>query len=121
MGASKAPVLTRREREVLVELCRPSAGPTAFNEPAATRDIASRLFVTEAAVKQHLLRLYDKLSIHDGDNRRRRLANVAFESGLVSAVDLGAGPDLGSAAAPLPAPEASAPSVALGRAALGRK
>jgi hypothetical protein len=53
-----APAVTRREREVLVELCRPSLTSVVFNEPASTREIASScLFVTEAAVKRHLLRL----------------------------------------------------------------
>ena len=59
-GGEQDPVLTRREREVLVELCRPRGRGAAFTEPAATREIAAALFVTEAAVKQHLLRLYDK-------------------------------------------------------------
>jgi DNA-binding CsgD family transcriptional regulator len=115
------PALTRREREVLIELCRPSLTPVAFNEPASTRDIASALFVTEAAVKQHLLRLYDKLELHDeGDNRRRRLANIALSRGLVTAENLGA-PDRGSVAAPVAVAECSNPLVRDGHQALGRR
>jgi hypothetical protein len=39
--------------------------------------------VTEAAVKQHLLRLYQKLKIPEGPNRRVRLANEVVARGLV--------------------------------------
>jgi hypothetical protein len=35
--------LTRREREVLVELCRPILERASFHEPAPTRDIARAL------------------------------------------------------------------------------
>src|SRR5690349_10800976 len=80
--------LTRREREVLVELCRPLLEKTNFHEPAATRDIAKKLFVTEAAVKQHLLRMYDKLDIADAGNRRLSLANAAFELGILTSAEV---------------------------------
>src|SRR5450755_491570 len=92
--------LTRREREVVIELCRPSVANTglAFTEPATVREIGERLFVSEAAVKQHLLRLYDKFEIPDGiDQRRLRLANEALARGAVTRADLGA-------ALPLPPP-----------------
>ena len=39
--------------------------------------------VTEAAVKQHLLRLYQKFRIPEGTNRRVRLANEVVSLGLV--------------------------------------
>lgn len=39
--------------------------------------------VTEAAVKQHLLRLYQKFRIPEGTNRRTRLANEVVALGLV--------------------------------------
>lgn len=39
--------------------------------------------MTEAAVKQHLLRLYQKLKIAEGPNRRVRLANEVIALGLV--------------------------------------
>ncbi len=73
------PSLTRREREVLDELTRPLGGDTPFTEPASVKEIAGRLFVTQAAVKQHLLRLYDKFEIWEGEPRRRlKLANEAM-------------------------------------------
>ena len=57
------PRLTPRELEVLVVLCRPLVSNDPFPEPASVRRMARELFVTEAAVKQHLANLYDKFAI----------------------------------------------------------
>jgi hypothetical protein len=78
-----APDLTRREVEVLESLCRPALQQDAFVAPATARDIAEELVVTEAAVKQHLLRLYVKFRIPEGVNRRARLANEVLSAGIV--------------------------------------
>lgn len=78
-----APELTRRELDVLTALCRPALTNEAFVAPATARDIARSLVVTEAAVKQHLLRLYQKFRIPEGPNRRTRLANEVIELGVV--------------------------------------
>ena len=78
-----APDLTRRECEVLSSLCRPALLQDAFVAPATAKDIADELVVTEAAVKQHLLRLYVKFKIPEGVNRRARLANEVISSGVV--------------------------------------
>ncbi|WP_233510053.1 FHA domain-containing protein [Actinomadura craniellae] len=78
-----APELTRREVDVLTSLCRPALSDAAFVAPATARDIATDLVVTEAAVKQHLLRLYQKFRIPEGTNRRTRLANEVIAMGLV--------------------------------------
>jgi len=78
-----APELTRRETDVLTSLCRPALSDEAFVAPATAREIASDLVVTEAAVKQHLLRLYQKFRIAEGPNRRTRLANEVVALGLV--------------------------------------
>jgi DNA-binding CsgD family transcriptional regulator len=78
-----APELTRRECEVLAALCRPALQQDAFVAPATARDIAEELVVTEAAVKQHLLRLYAKFRIPEGVNRRTRLANEVISAGVV--------------------------------------
>src|ERR1700733_2632864 len=69
-----APELTRRELDVLTALCRPALSDEAFATPATAHEIALDLVVTEAAVKQHLLRLYQKFRIAEGQNRRRRVA-----------------------------------------------
>jgi pSer/pThr/pTyr-binding forkhead associated (FHA) protein len=87
--ADPAPDLTRRERDVLVALCRPVLSADLFTEPSSIRQIAEQLVVTEAAVKQHLLRLYDKFQVYEsGERRRVRLANEAVRRGAVSLADL---------------------------------
>jgi hypothetical protein len=78
-----APELTRRELDVLTSLCRPALSDEAFVAPATAREIAADLVVTEAAVKQHLLRLYQKFRIPEGTNRRVRLANEVVALGIV--------------------------------------
>jgi hypothetical protein len=83
MRRSAAPELTRRELDVLISLCRPALSDDAFVTPATAREIAVDLVVTEAAVKQHLLRLYAKFRVPEGPNRRTRLANEVIALGLV--------------------------------------
>jgi pimeloyl-ACP methyl ester carboxylesterase len=79
------PELTRRERDVLTALCRPALDGGVFAEPASVRQIATALVVTEAAIKQHLLHLYDKFGIAEtGERRRVRLAREAIRSGAVA-------------------------------------
>jgi len=80
---SASPELTRRELDVLTSQCRPALSDEAFVAPATAREIAADLVVTEAAVKQHLLRLYQKFRIPEGQNRRVRLANEVIALGLV--------------------------------------
>ena len=87
-AAQPAPVLTRRERDVLIALCRPVLSGDVFTEPASIRAVAAELVVSEAAVKQHLLNLYDKFAIYGVDNRRLELANQAIRRGAVSIADL---------------------------------
>jgi hypothetical protein len=81
------PELTRRELDVLAALCQPALSDEAFVAPATAREIAADLVVTEAAVKQHLLRLYQKFRIAGGANRRIRLANEVVTLGLVRPAD----------------------------------
>jgi hypothetical protein len=84
-----APELTRRELDVLTSLCRPALSEEAFAMPATAHEIATDLVVTEAAVKQHLLRLYQKFRVPEGPNRRTRLANEVVALGLVKPMPLG--------------------------------
>ena len=88
IGADTGPELTRREREVLVALCRPMLSDGVFREPATVRQIAAELVVSEAAVKQHLQRLYDKFGLHEREGRRARLANEAIRRGVVSTAEI---------------------------------
>jgi hypothetical protein len=84
------PRVTPTEKKVLVELCRPLLSASAFREPATVRQIADRLCVGEAAVKQHLLHLYDKFGIYEeeGPSRRHRLGNAAMDTGTITLNDL---------------------------------
>jgi pSer/pThr/pTyr-binding forkhead associated (FHA) protein len=82
------PRLTRREVDVLVVLCRPLVSDDPFPEPASVRRMAGELFVTEAAVKQHLQNLYDKFAIPTEGDRRVRLANEALRRGAVTIAQL---------------------------------
>ena len=85
----KAPELTRRERDVLTALCRPLLDDELFTGPASVREIAAALVVSDAAVKQHLLHLYDKFEIREaGSKRRVELAREAIRCGAVSLQDL---------------------------------
>ena len=84
---------------MLVALCRPARSPELFVEPLSVREIASLLAVSEAAVKQHLLNLYEKFGIVDCEERRRvALARAAVRSGVVEVGDLPTGVARSSAA-----------------------
>ena len=82
--AQRPPRLTPRELEVLVVLCRPLVSGDPFPELASVRQMAIELFVTEAAIKQHLQNLYDKFAVPAEGERRVRLANEAIRRGAVT-------------------------------------
>jgi predicted component of type VI protein secretion system len=84
------PELTPREKETLVELCRAYFAPSgnALPAPATRREIAERMFVTEAAVQAHFGRLFDKFGLFDrSNNRRQQLANEAIQRQCVTQRD----------------------------------
>ena len=87
-AAEAPPRLTRRELDVLIVLCRPLVSEDPFPEPASVRRMAGDLYVTEAAVKQHLQNLYDKFAIPAEGDRRVRLANEALRRGAVTLAQL---------------------------------
>jgi FHA domain len=103
-----APELTRRELDVVTSLCRPALSDEAFVAPATAREIAADLVVTEAAVKQHLLRLYQKFRIPEGANRRVRLANEVVALGLVRPLPPAERAQTTTERAPVPAERAPA-------------
>jgi hypothetical protein len=81
--------ITRTEKRVLVELCRPVLSHNAFQPPASVREIAARLYIGKNAVQFHLGNLYDKFGIAaDGTDRRVFLANDAMRRGAVTRTDL---------------------------------
>jgi FHA domain len=89
---AEPPPLTQREHDVLVALCRPLLTGDAFTEPASIRAIAAELVVSEAAVKQHLSRLYVKFDLGtQGERKRVQLANAAVSRGAVKLGDLHGG------------------------------
>ena len=84
-----APTLTRREQDVLDALCRPVLRGDVFTEPASIKEMAGALVVSEAAIKQHLARLYEKFALYEESERRRvALANAAVRRGAVSLPEL---------------------------------
>ena len=83
------PRLTPRELDVLVALCRPLVSSDPFAQPASIQRMASELFVTEAAIKQHLQNLYEKCGGPTEGGRRVALANDAVRRGAVSRAMLG--------------------------------
>jgi hypothetical protein len=87
--AQLPPRLTPRELDVLVALCRPLVSDDPFAQPASIHQMARELFVTEAAIKQHLQNLYEKFGIPAGVGRRVALANEAVRRGAVSRSMLG--------------------------------
>jgi DNA-binding CsgD family transcriptional regulator len=91
-----APPLSPRERQVLIELCRPIMSGKAFRPPATAKDIADALYVGEPAVRQHLVNLYDKFGIYQEgtEPRRVRLANEAIQRGAVNPSDFKDPPQL---------------------------
>ena len=109
---SAAPELTRRELDVIASLCRPAMSDDAFITPATAKEIAADLVVTEAAVKQHLLRLYSKLRIPEGQNRRIRLANEVIALGLAKPQM----PDDQRASQATPWPQAASPTTSTAQA-----
>lgn len=88
-AAQPPPPLTNRERDVLLALCAPLLRGNLFTEPSSVRGVAEELTVTETAVRQHLLNLYEKFAIPEGTDRRRvLLANEAITRGAVTVADL---------------------------------
>jgi hypothetical protein len=87
--AAPVPDVTARERDVLIALFGGRVPGEVFFEPAATTDVARALGVSAAAVKQHLLHLYDKFGLVGSQERTRaRLANEALRRGVLSLADL---------------------------------
>lgn len=87
-ASAPPPELTRRERDVIHALLAPVGTGQAFTEPASIREMAAALWVSEAAIKQHLANLYEKFGVGEGERRRVRLANEVLRRGAVRLSDL---------------------------------
>ena len=77
-----AAYLTQREIHVLAALCDPVPSAEAAATAPTVRQVAAGLTVAEATVRQHLLRLYRKLGVPQGPERRVRLVRKAAALGL---------------------------------------
>jgi hypothetical protein len=82
--------LSRAQRAILRELCRPFAGATGRAQPATNRAIAERLFLSLDAVKGHLRILFAKFQLEPlpQNEKRLRLAERALITGAVTLADL---------------------------------
>lgn len=83
-----------KQREILIALCRPYRDGGAFATPASNRQIAAEVYLGVDAVRTHLRALYDRFGLGDlaQGEKRVRLAERAFQLGLVSQRDLGEAP-----------------------------
>ena len=80
------PALSQAQQRVLVSLCRPFRESTSFTRPATNKQIAEDLVLSVEAVKTHMRALFQKFAIEDlpHNEKRQRLAEVAFQAGAVS-------------------------------------
>ena len=84
------PSVSDAQRRVLIALCRPYKEPGPFTTPATNQEIAGELFLSVEAVKTHLRALFAKFNVEDlpQNQKRARLIERAFQTGLVSERDL---------------------------------
>jgi pSer/pThr/pTyr-binding forkhead associated (FHA) protein len=77
--------LSTSQRRVLEALCAPYRGG-AIATPPTDEQIGEELFLSAHVVKTHMTVLFAKLEVDElpGDQRRVRLVERAFESGVVS-------------------------------------
>lgn len=87
---AEAPAVTRREKDLLVALCRPLLDGGMLSEPASVRQLTEALVVSESAVKKLLGRTYDRFGLVGPERRRGKLAMEALSRGVVSLADLSA-------------------------------
>ena len=89
-AAGLAGSITTSQQRVLVALCRPYAGGSAFAAPATNPQIAEELVLTVAAVKTHLRALFHPFEIEDlpQQEKRHRLVALALAGGVVTERDL---------------------------------
>jgi pSer/pThr/pTyr-binding forkhead associated (FHA) protein len=90
-GSVIRPQLSEAQRRVLIALCRPYRDGNPYATPATNREIADELFLSVEAVKTHLRALFQRFGIGDvpQNAKRTRLVELAFETGSVTARDLG--------------------------------
>jgi pSer/pThr/pTyr-binding forkhead associated (FHA) protein len=87
---SARPELTPAQLRVLVALCRPLHDGDRWSTPATNQQIADELVLTVAAVKTHLRILFQRFGLGEvpHNEKRARLARLAFELGFVTPANL---------------------------------
>jgi len=85
----KSPEITKGERLVLIELCRPAFSGRAIAGPASVETISKALVVGPAAIRAHLGHLYDKFGTEeeDGKSKREVLANDVMDRRIITRKD----------------------------------
>ena len=85
--------LSRMQRKVLAELCRPLRDKGPYTSPATNAQIAAAVHLSEVAVKTHLRTLFAKFGLAGlpQNQKRASLAESALRSGAVSDRDFAAG------------------------------
>jgi DNA-binding CsgD family transcriptional regulator len=78
--------LSKAQRRVLAELCRPLHDQGPYASPATNQEIATAIYLSEVAVKSHLRTLFAKFGLSDLPQNRKRaaLAEAALRSGALS-------------------------------------
>lgn len=84
--------LSKTQKRVLVELCRPLRDQGPYASPATNGEIGAAIHLSEVAVKSHLRTLFAKFGVSDlAQNRKRAaLAEAAMRSGALSDRDFSA-------------------------------
>jgi pSer/pThr/pTyr-binding forkhead associated (FHA) protein len=85
-----AATISPGQRRVLVALCRPFKGESAFATPATNQAIAEELHLSVDAVKTHMRALFEKLEVADLPQNQKRVALVerALQSGAIGRREL---------------------------------
>lgn len=88
-GSRPAPI-SPAQRRVLIALCRPYRDGLAFATPPTNQQIAAELFISGDSVKTHMRALFERFEVEDlaPNQKRARLAELAFRSGEVTPRDL---------------------------------
>lgn len=78
--------LTETQRLVLQALCRPYKSGIPYATPATNQQIADEIYLSVDSVKTHLRALFAKFGVEElaQNQKRTRLVELAFRSGLVS-------------------------------------
>lgn len=85
----RAPILTARERELLIAMLLPLGDPGSFNVLSSPAEIARRMGITDEGVRQHLSNLYQKFGVSSpGGRPQADLANEAVRRQAITLAEI---------------------------------